>query len=175
MEKSMKHCCSAICLVDWFHKYCTSPKYLQASIECLSETNAGSNQSWITVLIYGLNIKPVSKYRQVKKDFKVNNARAIFWWSTELMLWSTFGKLGNWAMLYIEQFQFNIICECGKNNNVILKFKTTQVNTGAVGFFRTQYSSDMLDALLPAIKDGSLPPRDRLGLQNDLFALVSWK
>ena len=31
----------------------------------------------------------------------------------------------------------------------------------------------MLDVLLPAIRDGSMPPRDRLGLQNDLFALVS--
>ena len=41
-----------------------------------------------------------------------------------------------------------------------------------MGFYRTQYTSEMLDALLPAIRDGSLPPRDRLGLQNDLFALV---
>ena len=48
-----------------------------------------------------------------------------------------------------------------------------QLNTGGVGFYRTQYTSDVLDVLLPAIKDGSLPPRDRLGLQNDLFALVS--
>lgn len=31
----------------------------------------------------------------------------------------------------------------------------------------------MLDQLIPAIKDKSLPPKDRLGLQNDLFALVS--
>ncbi len=48
-----------------------------------------------------------------------------------------------------------------------------QVNTGGIGFYRTHYSTEMLDALLPAIKDQSLPPRDRLGLQNDLFALVS--
>ena len=48
-----------------------------------------------------------------------------------------------------------------------------KLNMGAVGFYRTQYSSAMLDALLPAISDGSLPPRDRLALQNDLFALVS--
>ena len=31
----------------------------------------------------------------------------------------------------------------------------------------------MLEALMPAISDASLPPRDRLGLQNDLYALVS--
>ena len=31
----------------------------------------------------------------------------------------------------------------------------------------------MLEALIPGIKDQTLPPRDRLGLQNDMFALVS--
>jgi hypothetical protein len=30
----------------------------------------------------------------------------------------------------------------------------------------------MLDKLLPAVREGSLPPRDRLALQNDVFALV---
>ena len=47
-----------------------------------------------------------------------------------------------------------------------------QLNTGAVGFYRTQYSSEMLESLLPGIRNGTLPPRDRLGLGNDLFALV---
>lgn len=47
-----------------------------------------------------------------------------------------------------------------------------KLNTGAVGFYRTQYSSDMLAALLPGIQNQKLPPRDRLGLQNDLFALA---
>nr|XP_058942457.1 puromycin-sensitive aminopeptidase-like [Pocillopora verrucosa] len=47
-----------------------------------------------------------------------------------------------------------------------------KLNPGQVGFYRVQYSSDMLELLLPAIKDNSLPPRDRLGLQSDLFALA---
>ncbi|XP_032800594.1 puromycin-sensitive aminopeptidase isoform X1 [Petromyzon marinus] len=47
-----------------------------------------------------------------------------------------------------------------------------KLNPGTVGFYRTHYSSEMLDALLPAIRDLSLPPRDRLGIQNDLFALA---
>ena len=51
----------------------------------------------------------------------------------------------------------------------------SQVNPGQVGFYRVQYSSDMLELLLPAIKDNSLPPRDRLGLESDLFALVCTK
>ena len=51
----------------------------------------------------------------------------------------------------------------------------SQLNPGQVGFYRVQYSSAMLERLLPAIRDNSLPPRDRLGLQSDLFALVNKK
>ncbi|XP_071792153.1 puromycin-sensitive aminopeptidase-like [Asterias amurensis] len=47
-----------------------------------------------------------------------------------------------------------------------------KLNPGTIGFYRVHYSSEMLDALLPGIRDGSLPPRDRLGLENDLFALA---
>ena len=47
-----------------------------------------------------------------------------------------------------------------------------QLNPGTIGVYRTQYSSDMLDSLIPAVSNMSLPARDRLGLQNDLFALV---
>uniref|UniRef100_A0A8C5IXU1 Puromycin-sensitive aminopeptidase n=1 Tax=Junco hyemalis TaxID=40217 RepID=A0A8C5IXU1_JUNHY len=48
-----------------------------------------------------------------------------------------------------------------------------KLNLGTVGFYRTQYSPAMLESLIPAIRDLSLPPVDRLGLQNDLFSLVS--
>ncbi|XP_069490760.1 puromycin-sensitive aminopeptidase [Ambystoma mexicanum] len=47
-----------------------------------------------------------------------------------------------------------------------------KLNPGTVGFFRTQYSYAMLEGLLPAIRDLSLPPVDRLSLQNDLFSLA---
>ncbi|MEQ2197453.1 hypothetical protein XENOCAPTIV_029748, partial [Xenoophorus captivus] len=47
-----------------------------------------------------------------------------------------------------------------------------QINPGTVGFYRIQYSSSMLESLLPGIRDLSLQPVDRLGLQNDLFSLV---
>ncbi|XP_018581825.1 puromycin-sensitive aminopeptidase [Scleropages formosus] len=46
-----------------------------------------------------------------------------------------------------------------------------KINPGTVGFYRIQYSSTMLDSLLPGIRDLTLPPVDRLGLQNDLFSL----
>uniref|UniRef100_A0A3P9QDP2 Aminopeptidase n=1 Tax=Poecilia reticulata TaxID=8081 RepID=A0A3P9QDP2_POERE len=46
-----------------------------------------------------------------------------------------------------------------------------KINPGTVGFYRIQYSSSMLESLLPGIRDLSLQPVDRLGLQNDLFSL----
>jgi len=46
-----------------------------------------------------------------------------------------------------------------------------KINTGGVGFYRTLYPTDMLQALLPGISQQTLPPRDRLSLVNDLFAL----
>ena len=58
-------------------------------------------------------------------------------------------------------------------NSLYLLVIVSQLNPGQVGFYRVQYSSAMLERLLPAIRDNSLPPRDRLGLQSDLFALVN--
>lgn len=47
------------------------------------------------------------------------------------------------------------------------------VNPGTYGFYRVRYSSELLSALLPAVRSQALQPRDRLALQNDIFALVS--
>ncbi|XP_012284370.1 puromycin-sensitive aminopeptidase [Orussus abietinus] len=47
-----------------------------------------------------------------------------------------------------------------------------KVNPGTVGFYRTRYDSEALSRFLPAIEDRSLPPLDRLGLLDDLFAMV---
>lgn len=47
-----------------------------------------------------------------------------------------------------------------------------KVNPGIIGFYRTQYPSEMLERLIPAVQDQSLPPLDRLGLLDNLFALV---
>ena len=47
-----------------------------------------------------------------------------------------------------------------------------KLNPGQVCFYRVSYSSEMLDDLIPAIANHSLQPIDRLGIQNDLFALV---
>ncbi|XP_053994553.1 puromycin-sensitive aminopeptidase isoform X1 [Hylaeus volcanicus] len=47
-----------------------------------------------------------------------------------------------------------------------------KINPGTVGFYRTYYSPEALSLLLPAVKDRALPPLDRLGLLDDLFAMV---
>ncbi|XP_075224213.1 puromycin-sensitive aminopeptidase isoform X2 [Lycorma delicatula] len=47
-----------------------------------------------------------------------------------------------------------------------------KLNPGTVGFYRTCYPSHLQDKFLPSIQDKSMPPLDRLGLLDDLFALV---
>ncbi|XP_067208071.1 puromycin-sensitive aminopeptidase isoform X1 [Linepithema humile] len=47
-----------------------------------------------------------------------------------------------------------------------------KINPGTIGFYRTRYSQPALSLLYPAIKDHTLPPLDRLGLLDDLFAMV---
>ena len=49
-----------------------------------------------------------------------------------------------------------------------------KINWGTIGYYRTQYPPELLDRLLPAIRDKTLPPLDRLGLLDDLFALVGY-
>ncbi|KAI1303652.1 Puromycin-sensitive aminopeptidase [Halotydeus destructor] len=47
-----------------------------------------------------------------------------------------------------------------------------KLNQGTVGVYRVQYSDEMLSQLLPAIENKSLSSVDRLGIENDMFALV---
>nr|XP_036220181.1 puromycin-sensitive aminopeptidase-like isoform X2 [Bactrocera oleae] len=47
-----------------------------------------------------------------------------------------------------------------------------KINPGTVGFYRTRYSKEMLEKLLPAVQKMELPPLDRLGLIDDMFAMV---
>ncbi|XP_049874380.1 puromycin-sensitive aminopeptidase [Pectinophora gossypiella] len=47
-----------------------------------------------------------------------------------------------------------------------------KLNPGTVEYYRTRYPPCMLAQLVTAVRDGSLPPLDRLGLLDDCFALV---
>ncbi|XP_065074613.1 puromycin-sensitive aminopeptidase [Ochlerotatus camptorhynchus] len=47
-----------------------------------------------------------------------------------------------------------------------------KLNPASIGYYRTQYKADMLDKFLPEISSNSMQPLDRLGLLDDLFALV---
>ncbi|KAF7263953.1 hypothetical protein GWI33_000819, partial [Rhynchophorus ferrugineus] len=47
-----------------------------------------------------------------------------------------------------------------------------KINPGTIGFYRTRYPPEMLEKFVPAIRNQTLPPLDRLGLIDDLFAMV---
>ncbi|XP_016993881.2 puromycin-sensitive aminopeptidase isoform X1 [Drosophila takahashii] len=47
-----------------------------------------------------------------------------------------------------------------------------KINPGTVGYYRTRYSKEMLEQLMPAVEKMELPPLDRLGLIDDMFAMV---
>ena len=61
------------------------------------------------------------------------------------------------------------VCVCVATCVLVSLF---QLNPGRQGFYRVSYSTDLFSPLLPALRDGSLPPQDRLGILNDAFALV---
>lgn len=56
--------------------------------------------------------------------------------------------------------------------NFGIAIELKQVNPGQVGFYRVCYDKETVEKFVPAIKDMSLPPLDRVGIQNDQFALV---
>lgn len=61
-----------------------------------------------------------------------------------------------------------------RTKEVLLKdvFKDAwiKVNPGTVGFYRTSYSFDLLELLIPAIESGMLSVSDRFGIVDDMFA-----
>ncbi len=50
-------------------------------------------------------------------------------------------------------------------------FGEDKVNLGETGFFRTAYSKELLEKLVPGVKNKTLSSSDRLGIVRDLFAL----
>ena len=47
-----------------------------------------------------------------------------------------------------------------------------KLNPDQLGFYRTNYSSELWDRMAAAVETGALPATDRLGLENDAFALA---
>lgn len=47
-----------------------------------------------------------------------------------------------------------------------------KINPGTIGYYRTSYTPEMMERFTTSIVDMSMPPLDRLGLIDDLFALV---
>ena len=71
------------------------------------------------------------------------------------------------------------VLDCGPGGSVSKFFPFREVghdtwvklNPGTVGLYRTMYVGELMEKLLVAIENQSLPSMDRLGLQNDLYAL----
>jgi puromycin-sensitive aminopeptidase len=59
------------------------------------------------------------------------------------------------------------------NLGVLAKSDWIKLNDKTVGLYRTNYSPDLLSKLNTLITGQSIHPTDRLGLQSDVFALVS--
>jgi aminopeptidase N len=57
----------------------------------------------------------------------------------------------------------------------INEFDWIKLNKNSIGIYRTQYSTEMLFALIEPVKRKILHATDRLGLQDDVFNLVNFK
>ncbi|CAJ0921272.1 unnamed protein product, partial [Mesorhabditis belari] len=55
----------------------------------------------------------------------------------------------------------------------VAKGEWLKVNQGTTGFYRVKYSGELLEGLLKAVANQTLPVLDRFGLSNDLFALAN--
>lgn len=62
----------------------------------------------------------------------------------------------------------------GRTNEIVVKNvgdKPLKLNPGTIGLYRSAYPIEMTTKLFSAITDKTLSPMDRLGLQNDYYAL----
>ncbi|RWS04263.1 puromycin-sensitive aminopeptidase-like protein, partial [Leptotrombidium deliense] len=70
---------------------------------------------------------------------------------------------------------FKVLLE-SKNTEVVLNGVSAndwvKLNPNYISFYRVNYTSEMSSQFLSSVKDKSMPPLDRLGLQNDLLAMV---
>ena len=66
----------------------------------------------------------------------------------------------------------NVLLDSNKEIISLPQHEWVKLNPGTIGFYRTHYPAEMLHLLKPAVKNKVLPPLDRLGLLDDLFALV---
>ena len=60
------------------------------------------------------------------------------------------------------------------NLGIIPENNWIKLNKNTVGLYRTNYAPELLERIVTLIKEQNLHPTDRLGLQSDVFALVSF-
>lgn len=80
-----------------------------------------------------------------------------------IVLSSTYPKIHQEILLEKQSDEVNL--------GVLDENEIIKLNKHSVGMYRTNYSPDMLQKLSELVKTQKLHPTDRLGLQNDVFAL----
>lgn len=130
---------------------------------------------------------PLVQVEQHRQEENSNNVVLTFHQKRFVPNISTTNDIGEENHLWMIPLSVSISQDPYKTlHNIILSKKTEQlvmenvpnkltwikINSGTIGFYRTLYSSDMLKLFEPAIKNRTLPPLDRLGLIDDLFAIT---
>ena len=83
------------------------------------------------------------------------------------------GGGGSVVSAWSVQYYVCMRLSCGTQPDECVYDVCVQVNPERVGFYRVSYSSELFLGLRPALSSHTLSARDRLGLQNDAFAMVS--
>jgi puromycin-sensitive aminopeptidase len=143
--------------------YLTKYQYRNTTTENLWEClEQGSGKNVKTIMENWVKKTGFPKV-QVVKDVQEKNGRRLILQQTK------FTANG-------QKNAFTTVLEGKKEIEIFIEGVTdkdwVQINPGMIGFYRTQYTSDMLQRFVPAIKSKELEPLDRLGLHDDLFALV---
>jgi puromycin-sensitive aminopeptidase len=124
--------------------------------------------SEIKVSFY-LNDKNETILKLKQKRFFSNgskpNAEENFLWKVPITIMTKSSCPNIHRQILMENESEEINCGILQTNDWI------KLNKNTVGLYRTNYSSEMLHNLVALIKEQSIHPTDRLGLQSDIFAL----
>ncbi|MHA1848651.1 MAG: M1 family metallopeptidase, partial [Promethearchaeota archaeon] len=145
-----------------------SNNYWDAIEEATSEPIREMMESWIYQAGY-----PIIKARTNYQDGTLELEQKRFVYSNE-----------EFKNTWVIPVKIKYLLENGKDKVVKILFKDKQtsiklpddviaykINPEQAGFYRVQYDKKNLDQLQNLVKSKKLSPRDRFGIQNDLFAI----
>ncbi|XP_017028738.1 puromycin-sensitive aminopeptidase isoform X2 [Drosophila kikkawai] len=110
--------------------------------------------------------KRVLRLKQCKFTADGSEAEEDCLWTVPISVSTSKNPTGIAKTFLLDKPSMEVVLENVEENDWI------KINPGTVGYYRTRYSSDMLEQLMPAVARMELPPLDRLGLIDDMFAMV---